>query len=333
MKNKPVVAIVGAGRMGTGIAQVFAYAGNPVRLIDIKQRAGGEGEWMLKQAADQIANSLELFCSMGVINKDLKNQILGRVSFYTYDSLSEVLSDADVIFEAVPELLEIKEVTFRLIGSAAHRGALVASTTSTFSVDMLAEFIEGPERFMNTHWLNPAYLIPLVEVSPAAVTNEEKLNKMLELLKLVGKVPVKCSPSPGFIVPRIQALAMNEAARMYEEGVASAEEIDKAIKVGFGIRFAVLGLLEFIDWGGGDILFYASRYLKDTLGSDKFSPPDVIIENMEKGNIGMKSGKGFYDFSCMDVSDYQRGVITRFAELLKFMGLFPEPGGSNRSRP
>jgi 3-hydroxybutyryl-CoA dehydrogenase len=106
-------------------------------------------------------------------------------------------------------------------------------------------------------------------------------------------VPVVCAATPGFIVPRIQTLAMNEAARMVEEGVASAEEIDKAIRFGFGFRYAILGLLEFIDWGGGDILYYASRYLERALGSDRYRAPEVISRNIQEGRIGLHTGTGF----------------------------------------
>lgn len=329
--SQPVIAVVGAGRMGIGIAHVFAYAGSRVLLIDAKERAKDEAHKVLNQASQQISGNLELFCSMGMLNEKAKGDILDRISYLEWERASETIPEADVLFEAVPEVIEIKEEIFGRICSIARADALIASTTSTFSVDLLADFVDLPERFMNTHWLNPAFLIPLVEVSPAERTNEINLENMLKLLKDVGKVPVKCSPSPGFIVPRIQALAMNEAARMYEEGVASAEEIDRAVRVGFGIRFAVLGLLEFIDWGGGDILYYASRYLKDSLGSERFSPPQIIVDNMEKGNIGMKTGKGFYDFTGKDTGKYQYEVITRFTELLRFMGMLPDPDCLNKS--
>ena len=118
-------------------------------------------------------------------------------------------------------------------------------------------------------------------------------------------MPVVCAATPGFIVPRIQALAMNEAARMVEEGVASAEDIDKAIRYGFGFRYAVLGLLEFIDWGGGDILYYASRYLEGALGSDRYRAPEVIARNMREGRIGLRTGAGFLDYSGLDVDAYR----------------------------
>jgi len=169
----------------------------------------------------------------------------------------------------VPEVLDLKREALARAAALAGPQPIIASTTSTILVDDLAGAIDHRERFLNAHWLNPAYLVPLVELSPGARTDAEVTARLRALLEGIGKVPVVCAPRPGYIVPRIQALAMNEAARMVEEGVATAEEIDKAIKYGFGFRFAVLGMLEFIDWGGGDILYYASRYLTKALGSER----------------------------------------------------------------
>ena len=145
------------------------------------------------------------------------------------------------------------------------------------------------------------------------------------LLEGIGKVPVVCAATPGFIVPRIQALAMNEAARMVEEGVASAEDIDKAIRYGFGFRYAVLGLLEFIDWGGGDILYYASRYLEGALHSDRYRAPEVIANNMRDGRIGMRTGAGFLDYSGLDVDAYREKRLAEMVELLRHFGLARPP--------
>jgi 3-hydroxybutyryl-CoA dehydrogenase len=145
------------------------------------------------------------------------------------------------------------------------------------------------------------------------------------LLEAIGKVPVVCSASPGYIVPRIQALAMNEAARLVEEGVATAEEIDKAIKFGFGFRFAVLGILEFIDWGGGDILYYASRYLTEALDHPRYAAPDIIERNMREGHIGMKTRRGFLNYEGVDMEAYREERLAAFASLLRGFGLAREP--------
>ena len=177
--------------------------------------------------------------------------------------------------------------------AAAGPRPIIASTTSTILVDDLSCAVVQPRRFLNAHYLNPAFLMPLVELSPGIGTDRAVVVRLKALLESAGKVPVICAARPGYIVPRIQTLAMNEAARPLEEGVASAEDVDKAIKYGFGVRFAILGLLEFIDWGGGDILYYASRYLTGTLGSDRYAAPEIVVHNMRDGRIGLKTGKGF----------------------------------------
>jgi 3-hydroxybutyryl-CoA dehydrogenase len=145
------------------------------------------------------------------------------------------------------------------------------------------------------------------------------------LLEAIGKVPVVCKASPGFIVPRLQALAMNEAARLVEEGVASAEDIDKATLYGFGFRFAVLGVLEFIDWGGGDILYHASRYLTDATGSERFAAPKIVQDNMAAGRTGVRERAGFLDYTSMDIETYRRQRLAAFVALLKHIGIARPP--------
>jgi 3-hydroxybutyryl-CoA dehydrogenase len=138
-------------------------------------------------------------------------------------------------------------------------------------------------------------------------------------------VPVVCKASPGFIVPLLQALAMNEAARLLEEGVASPEDIDKATRFGFGFRFAVLGVLAFIDWGGGDILYHASRYLKEATGSDRFAAPRIVEDNMAAGRNGLRERAGFLDYAGLDLDAYRRQRLAAFVALLKHMGIARPP--------
>ena len=165
--------------------------------------------------------------------------------------------------------------------------------------------------------------MPLVELSRSEQTRPAVIDGIRASLESIGKVPVVCSASPGYIVPRIQALAMNEAARLVEEGVASAEDVDKAINVGFGLRFAVLGLLEFIDWGGGDILHYASDYLSKTVG-ERYTAPDIIGENMRTGKNGLRDGQGFFDYSGTDTDAYRQKRMMDFVALLKHRELLPK---------
>jgi 3-hydroxybutyryl-CoA dehydrogenase len=239
--------------------------------------------------------------------------------------MAPALAGAGMMFEGVPEVVDLKRDVLAAASKCVGPDVVIASTTSTILVDDLAGSVEHPQRFLNVHWLNPAYLIPLVEVSPGAATDPDVTARVKALLEGIGKVPVVCAATPGFIVPRIQALAMNEAARMVEEGVASAEDIDKAIRYGFGFRYAVMGLLEFIDWGGGDILYYASRYLEGALGSDRYRAPEVISRNMHEGRIGMRTGAGFLDYSGLDVERYREQRLATLVELLRHFGLARPP--------
>lgn len=314
------VAIVGAGRMGRGIALSFIIQGYTVYLIDIKERTKDEFNKLVDQSAQEIKQQTNLLSETNIISEKAKSTLIDHVHISHLEDDSDEWEQANVLFEAVPEILDVKEDVFKKISARMSEKTLIASTTSSFSANELSSFVTHPERFMNTHWLNPAFLMPLVEVSPSMHTTEEHLTKMFELLEVTGKVPVECKPSPGFIVPRIQALAMNEAASLIEEGVASPDSIDKAIKYGFGPRFTMLGLLEFIDWGGADTLYHASNYLADSLQDNRFAPPGIINEKMESGEIGMKVGKGFYEFNESDLNDYQLKTLKKMIDLFQHLG-------------
>lgn len=318
-----IIAAAGAGRMGRGLAVVFALAGHRVALVDLKPR--GDAATYLDTARGEIRSTLEMLVACGMIGADQVDRIAERVDYVAQPDAAAELARADVIFEGVPETLDAKRDAFAFISGAARPDAIVASTTSTILSDELQGMVSPPERFLNAHWLNPAFLVPLVELSPGAQTDPAVTERLKALLEGIGKVPVVMKASPGFIVPRIQALAMNEAARIYEEGVASAEDIDKATKYGLGFRFAILGMLEFIDWGGGDILHHASRYMTDATGQDRFEAPEIIGRNMAEGRIGLRTGQGFLNYDGMDVPTYQRERLAAFVAMLKHMGMLPEP--------
>jgi 3-hydroxybutyryl-CoA dehydrogenase len=322
------IVAVGAGRMGRGIAQVFAYAGYPVTILDLKERPAEEAEALLQEAKAEVARNLGFLESLGVFEADLTPRILARIRVAPAAEAASVLAAADIVFEGVPEVLEAKREALGRIAELVSDEAIIASTTSTMLSDSLAEFVPHPARFLNAHWLNPAYLIPLVEVSPAAATDAATTDALMVLLEGIGKVPVRCNASPGYIVPRIQAVAMNEACRMVEEGVATAEDIDRAIRAGFGIRYATMGLVEFVDWGGVDILYHASNYLAEALGSDRFTPPAMVRNFMAAGELGLETGKGFYDFEKIDVEAYRHEKMATFVALLRHLDLLAKPGGS-----
>ncbi len=326
MGCKEIVAAVGAGRMGRGIAIAFAFSGHEVRLIDAKPRTAVEFEALRTAASSEIQSALSLLAGFGLLDNSEVETVAARVRYFPLDDMGNALTSVPVIFEGVPETLEAKRSAFELVSIYAGSDAIVASTTSTILSNDLQGFVSNPERYLNAHWLNPAYLVPLVELSPGGQTDPQVTEKLKGLLERIGKVPVICAASPGYIVPRIQALAMNEAARLVEEGVASAEDIDKATKYGFGFRFAVLGLLEFIDWGGGDILYYASQYMANSTGQDRFEAPDIIKENMAGGRNGLRDGEGFMIYEGMDVPAYQKQRIGAFAEMLRHLDKVPVKG-------
>lgn len=328
-----LIVSVGAGRMGRGIAITFALAGYRVRLVDMKPRSGAAFEQLCDDARNEIASTLAMLSDFGVLDAAGVASKVALIDCHPLHDIAGALADADVIFEAVPETLKAKQAAFSLVSEHSRADAIVASTTSTILSNDLQPFVNPPERFLNAHWLNPAFLVPLVEVSPGDDTNPAVTERLQHLLEGMGKVPVLCAASPGYIVPRIQALAMNEAARMVEEGVASAEDIDKATRYGFGFRFAVLGLLEFIDWGGGDILFYASRYMSQAMNSERYAAPAIIETHMQEGRIGLRTQQGFLDYSTMDIPEYQRDKLSEFVGLLTHIGKLPSSSAVSRVHP
>jgi 3-hydroxybutyryl-CoA dehydrogenase len=325
MTSREPIACLGAGRMGRGIAVVFAYAGHPVTVIDFKPRDPAAFAKLATDATQEVRTTLASLARFGLFDESDIERIVARVHVVPDEHARDALASAAVIFEGIPEVLDMKREAFARASVLAGDDAIIASTTSTILVDDLAPSVARPERFLNAHWLNPAYLVPLVELSPGARTDPAVTARLKAMLEGIGKVPVVCAPRPGYIVPRIQALAMNEAARMVEEGIASAEEIDKAIKYGFGFRFAVLGMLEFIDWGGGDILYYASRYLTQALGSERYAAPEIVERNMREGRIGFRTGHGFLDYENLDLDAHRRERLKAFVAMLGQLGLARPP--------
>lgn len=323
--TRPTIACVGAGRMGRGMAHAFAYAGHDVVLIDAKARTPADFDAVRAGALAEVRGSLGMLAGLGQFDPSAIDAIVSRIRVVARHEAGAALAAIPVVFEGVPETEVAKAEAFAFIDAIAPPDAIVASTTSTFLSSRLAAMNAAPARFLNAHWLNPAFLVPLVEVSPHAGTDRDVTARLVALLESAGKVPVVCAASPGYIVPRIQALAMNEAARMIEEGVATAEDIDKAVLYGFGFRFAVLGLVEFIDWGGGDILAYASRSMVAATGDQRFAAPRVVEDNMTAGRIGMKTGEGFYDWRGRDVDAHRRRRLGEFLALLRHLGQVRPP--------
>jgi len=219
--------------------------------------------------------------------------------------------------EALPESVDLKRATFKRLSDVISSDAIVASTSSTISPSHLADAVTKPERFLVAHWLNPAHIIPLVEVVPGQLTAPAIVERTLWLLERLGKTPVRCADSPGFIGPRIQVLLMNEAVRLVEEGVATPEDVDRAFRAGMGFRFASVGIFEFIDWGGVDILYRASRYMSEALGDDRFKPARLVERKMAYNELGPKTGRGFFDYSGERRETFETAKIRALLRQLK----------------
>ena len=325
----PGVVAVGAGRMGRGIAIAFAYAGHRIALVDLRARSEEDWTRLRAEAAAEIEASLRGLSALGAIDAAQVAAIAERVVYVRANDAPSFLRAAELVFEGVPETMAAKRDAFDQLSLHCSDDAILTSTTSSILVTQLASLVRRPERFLNVHWLNPAYVIPVVELSCHPGTDPAVLARAKALLEAIGKLPVVCGASPGYIVPRLQALVMNEAARMIEEGAATAEEIDKATRYGLGLRFAALGVVEFIDFGGCDILHHASREMSASLSPERYAAPAIVDRMVAEGRLGLKTGSGFYDYQGRDVAAYRADVLTRTLGMLRHAGLWQPPAEKN----
>ena len=318
----PRFAAVGAGRMGRGIAIAFAYAGHRIALVDLRERSDEAWQKLRAEARAEIESSLSGLAQLGVLDAAQVPAIAARVELVPAADAPRALAAAELVFEGVPETLEAKREAFEQLNRHCREDAILTSTTSSILVTQIAALVKRPERFLNMHWLNPAYVIPVVELSTHPGTSADILARTKALMESIGKLPVVCGPTPGYIVPRLQALVMNEAARMIEEGAATAEEIDKATRYGLGLRFAALGVVEFIDFGGADILHHASREMSASIAPARYAAPAIVDRLVAEGRLGLKSGSGFYDYAQRDLGAYRRDVLARTLGMLNHAGLW-----------
>jgi 3-hydroxybutyryl-CoA dehydrogenase len=288
------VAVLGPGRIGRQIALAFALGGSRVSLVDVKTRPAGGAAAVFADARREVCRDLTLMAEEGVIQRAEIEPALGRIDDRTG---LEGLEGCGFVQEALPELVDLKRDVLGRVSAAVSPETIIASTSSTISPKHMADAVRGPERFLVVHWLNPAHIIPLVEVVPGQATASTVVERTIAVLEKLGKVPVRCADSPGFIGPRMQALLMNEAVRLVEEGVATPEDVDRAFKAGMGFRYATVGIFEFIDWGGVDILHRASGFLAKALGDDRFRAARLVEEKIARNELGPKTGRGFFDYA------------------------------------
>jgi len=318
MREMKRICIVGPGRMGIGIstAILLSNRGHSIELVDIKERESGRELEALNGAKDQIVSNLKLLRELGELSAPV-DRLMENLNLTK--GLGKDLQKCEIVFEALPERPEIKQHFISSIEPLIGKETIIASATSTINLDTFWAVSSRPENIVTAHWLNPAFIIPLVEIAIGDKTSKQVAEKMKAFLLEVGKVPVILKNSPGFILPRIQAGAMNEAVRILDEGVTTPEDLDTAIKAGFGFRLAVLGLIEFIDLGGVDILYHASNFLYAALGQPQFKLLDSVRKKVEAGEIGPKTGKGFFDYSKVNVESMFQDRYKGFLELLNLV--------------
>ena len=311
--------------MGRSIATAFAYAGHRVAVVDLRERTPEQWQALQREAEAEVRASLTSLADLGAFPLAQVESIVARVSWVHELHADQALAQADMVFEGVPETMAAKQSAMARIGAACRTDAIITSTTSSILVTDLVPFVPHPERFLNIHWLNPAYLIPVVELSTHPLLDPSVLARAKDLMGAIGKLPVVCGPTPGYIVPRLQALVMNEAARMVQEGAATAQEIDMATRYGMGLRFAALGVIEFIDVGGNDILFHASREMAASIDPHRYATPAIVADKMSKGQLGLKTGSGFYDYDGRDIAAYRRDILSRTLGMLQHAGHWHPP--------
>jgi 3-hydroxybutyryl-CoA dehydrogenase len=278
------ITVIGAGTMGRGIAYAAALGGYRTVLEDVSAE-------MLRQAIDYIRKSLEEGAARGKVTPEQQKSALANLS--TAVSVEEGCRAAELIIEAVPEDMELKIEIFTILDKFAKPGAILASNTSSLSVTEMAAVTFRPELCIGMHFFNPVPKMKLLELVRALETSEEAIQACAEVGRRMGKEVVTVREAPGFITSRINALIGNEAFYMLESGIASAEDIDKALKLGLNHP---MGPFELVDLVGLDVRLSILEYLHKTLG-DKYRPCPLLSQHVKAGRLGRKAGRGVYDYT------------------------------------
>ena len=300
------VAVVGAGLMGHGIALQFALGGREVWLNDLTEEALG-------RAMDSVRTSMGTLQGVGLVDSDAATLALGRIR--TEVSLEKAVSGAGVVIEAVFEDLELKRSVFKQLDAVTGGVSILASNTSSFMASQLAPAMEHPEKVVVANWWNPPYLLPLVEVVPGPATASETVDTLCAALTAIGKSPVVLrKESLGFIGNRMQFALLREAVSIVEQGIASAEDVDTVVKTSFGRRLSVAGPLEVFDIAGWDTI---TAIVDQLFPEIERSPdtPDILRGMVERGDLGLKSGRGFYPWTEESAASVRGRVAQALATL------------------
>jgi 3-hydroxybutyryl-CoA dehydrogenase len=272
--------------MGLGVAECFAAAGIQVVLTDATPE-------LTREAKERLVRRARGHADAGL----LAENSVGRVeAVVTADDVAGTVADADLVFEAVPEDIGLKEEILNSCSAAAPQDAVIVSNTSSLPINDLSEFVGRPGRFCGMHWFNPPEWTPGVEVIPSAATAPEIVGRLVEFLRSIGKRPAVIGDRPGFVANRIQNALFLEAVRCVEEGLASPQEVDEVVRSCFGFRLPFFGPFQISDMAGLDVYEDVLDVLKEGLG-DRFEAPDSLRKLVEEGRTGTKSGAGFLEYT------------------------------------
>jgi 3-hydroxybutyryl-CoA dehydrogenase len=282
MKN---ITVIGSGTMGNGIAHVFAQSGFSVSLVDVNAAA-------LEKALKTIASNMDRQVAKGTLTEEQKTKSLANIT--TFTALKDGVSDADLVVEAATENLEIKLNIFRELDSICPEKTILASNTSSISITRIGSVTRRGDKVIGMHFMNPVPVMKLVEVIRGYNTSDAVTETILDLSKKLGKIPTEVNDYPGFVANRILMPMINEAISTLHEGVAGVAEIDTVMKLGMAHPMGPLQLADFI---GLDVCLSILKVMHDGFGNPKYAPCPLLVNMVVAGNLGKKTGKGFYDYS------------------------------------
>lgn len=277
------IGVVGAGQMGAGIAQVSACAGYSLTLVDIKAD-------VIESGVASIRSSLTRMVSKGRLGQETSDEALDRIQ--TSLDLGD-LAECDLVVEAIPEVLELKTSTFNRLDAICKPSAILASNTSSISINTIAESTSRPERVIGMHFMNPVPIMKLVEVINGTHTTELVTSEVISVIEALGKIPLQCNDSPGFVSNRILCPMINEAIITLDEGVAEVDAIDGIMKLGMNHPIGPLALADLI---GLDTVLNIMRVLHEGLDDEKYAPSPLLVSMVNEGKLGRKAKIGFYEY-------------------------------------
>jgi len=308
MSKRKKLAVIGAGLMGHGIAQIFAVHGHPVSLMDIE-------DTVLSGAVESIRANLALMAQKGIGSQDRIEPAIQRIR--TTTDLAEAVSHAQFVVEAVLENLDLKQDVFKDLDALCPPDTILATNTSVISITEIAKKSTHRGRIVGTHFWNPPYLIPLVEVIRGDETDQEAVDRTFDLLQKVGKHPVRVhKDTPGFVGNRLQHALWREAISIVAHGIADAATVDECIRYGFGLRLPALGPLENADMVGTDLTLAIHDYILKYLESSP-NPSPLLKAKVDQGKLGFKSGEGFQKRSAEDAQKSRKALVEYLLEVTR----------------